>query len=58
MQTAEILLEARQPEPKNILVQSIPRQDGKKLWKQNGLASYSWQEMRGLSFLLYEDCEI
>ena len=58
MQTAEILLEVGQPEPKNSLVQSRPGQDGKKLWTQNGLASYSWQEMRGLSFLLYEDCEI
>ena len=58
MQTAEILLEAGQPEPENSLVQSRPRQDGKKLLKQNGLASCSWEEMRGLSFLMYKEYEI
>ena len=58
MQTAEILLEVGQPKPKNSLVQSAPRQDGKKLLKQNGFASYSWEEMRGLSFLLYKEFEI
>ena len=58
MQTAEILLEAGQPEPRNSLVQSRPRQDGTKLLKQNGLASHSWEEMRGLSFLLYTEDDI
>ena len=58
MQTAEILLDVGQPKPMNSLVQSRPRQDSTKLLKQNGLASHSWKEMRGLAFLLYTENEI
>ncbi len=54
MQTAKILLEVGQPEPKNSLVLSIPRQDGTKLFEASELASYSWEDMSGLSWTILE----
>ncbi|BDQ30359.1 hypothetical protein NZNM25_09990 [Nitrosopumilus zosterae] len=45
------LLEQRQPEPKNILVERTPVKDGTKLSNN----SLSWEDIRGLIWLETED---
>lgn len=45
------LLKTRQPEPKNILVERTPVQDGQKL----SSTSLSWEDIRGLIWLENED---
>lgn len=51
MSTSQILFEDRQSEPENILVESIPVQEERKLSPNSELhyiSSISWEDMRGL----------
>ncbi len=58
MTTSQTLIEVRQPEPTKNLVESIPVQEGIKLSKFQRTAlddPCSWQDMRGLAWLFFED---
>jgi hypothetical protein len=48
----QLTLETRQPEPQKILVESNPVEEGKKL---EILAELSWEDLRGLTWILKDD---
>ena len=44
MQTMQIISKERQPEPTKILVESIPVEEGRKLYQKQ----ITWEDLRGL----------
>jgi hypothetical protein len=59
MKNPQLLTEVRQPEPIKNLVQSIPVKDGMKLSETNSILhksnQISWEDIRGLGWVFYED---
>ncbi len=51
MQTLQTLIEVRQSEPTNNLVESRPVQEGRKLSEKKLGESFSWQDLQGLSWI-------